>query len=104
MTSSRKCPPRQAARTGCADQVHGVNRPSRTRSDIPAVQRVIEAVKQGYGIAPLSAKSGRKSPDYVWTRILGAVCYSPLCNADENNHAPTKTLMLISFMRALNAP
>ena len=77
----------------------GSMKPSRTRPDLPAVQRVIEAVEQGYGIAPIVQPSlGGSLPDYVWTQILGVPSVLvPYANADENNHAPNENLDVDKF-------
>ncbi len=77
----------------------GAMKPSRTRPDIPAVQRVIEAVELGYGIAPIVQPNlGGSLPDYVWTRTLGVPSVLvPYANADENNHAPNENLDVDKF-------
>jgi acetylornithine deacetylase/succinyl-diaminopimelate desuccinylase-like protein len=77
----------------------GAMKPSRTRPDIPAVQRVIEAVGIGYGITPIVQPSlGGSLPDYVWTSTLGVPSVLvPYANADENNHAPNENLDVEKF-------
>lgn len=81
----------------------GSMKPSRTRPDIPAVQRVIKAVEHGYGIAPIVQPSlGGSLPDYVWTSILGVPSVLvPYANADENNHAPNENLDIDKFFAGI---
>jgi len=77
----------------------GSMKPSRTRPDVPAVQRVVEAVREAYGVEPMVQPSlGGSLPDYVWTRTLGVPSVLvPYANADENNHAPNENLDLENF-------
>ncbi|MCU0560348.1 MAG: M20/M25/M40 family metallo-hydrolase [Desulfobacterales bacterium] len=77
----------------------GAMRPSRTRPGLPAIDRVIAAVRQAYGVEPMVQPSlGGSLPDYVWTRTLGVPSVLvPYANADESNHAPNENLDLEKF-------
>jgi acetylornithine deacetylase/succinyl-diaminopimelate desuccinylase-like protein len=77
----------------------GAMKPSRTRPDLPSIQRVVEAVHQAYGMEPIVQPSlGGSLPDYVWTRTLGVPSVLvPYANADESNHAPNENLDLDKF-------
>jgi len=77
----------------------GAMKPSRTRPDLPSIQRVVEAVRQAYGMEPIVQPSlGGSLPDYVWTRTLGVPSVLvPYANADESNHAPNENLDLDKF-------
>ncbi|MBG0763298.1 MAG: M20/M25/M40 family metallo-hydrolase [Tissierellales bacterium] len=78
--------------------------PSRTSSELPISEDVIEAVKKAYEMDPIILPSmGGSLPDYIWTKILGKPSIMvPYANADEANHAPNENMDLDSFMKGIH--
>jgi acetylornithine deacetylase/succinyl-diaminopimelate desuccinylase-like protein len=74
----------------------GSYQPSRTPMDAPAAAVVQEAVRLGFGQAPLLYPAlGGSSPDAAFAQGLGIPSLLvPYGNPDERNHAPNENLRL----------
>ncbi len=74
----------------------GSYQPSRTPMDAPCGAVVAEAVRQGFGQAPLLYPAlGGSSPDAAFAQGLGIPSLLvPYGNPDERNHAPNENLRL----------
>jgi acetylornithine deacetylase/succinyl-diaminopimelate desuccinylase-like protein len=81
----------------------GALKPSRTGSDLPPIQRVIEAVREAYEMEPMIQPSlGGSLPDSVWTSTLGVPSVLvPYANADESNHAPNENMDIEKFFAGI---
>jgi acetylornithine deacetylase/succinyl-diaminopimelate desuccinylase-like protein len=74
--------------------------PSRTSITHPLGAAAAEAVRKGFGKAPLLVPCmGGSDPDYYFATVLGAprvnVPYAP---HDENNHAPNESIKVDGFL------
>ena len=68
-----------------------------------ARDRILAAVEQGHGQAPLAIPAmGGSLPDYVFTKLLGVPAFvTPYANADEANHAPNENLEIERFFMGI---
>jgi acetylornithine deacetylase/succinyl-diaminopimelate desuccinylase-like protein len=82
----------------------GSMQPSRTKAELPIVQKVVSAVEAAYQTEPLIQPSmGGSLPDYVWTKILGLPSVIvPYANFDQHNHSPNENLDVEYFLNGIH--
>lgn len=82
----------------------GSMQPSRTKAELPIIQKVISAVEAAYETNPLIQPSmGGSLPDYVWTKILGLPSVIvPYANFDQHNHSPNENLEVDYFLNGIH--
>lgn len=77
--------------------------PSRTPIDHPAVEIILAALKEVYGLDPIVFPNiGGAGPNYVFTEILDIPCFVvPHASHDQANHAPNENMDVEGFFRGI---